>query len=283
MDKESNELQVRDDEINLYELWQVLVKRKKLIIGLFLVSMILAAVISLLMPKIYQGEAVLTISAKDISAVKDATSTSTIMTVKEIIPAQSLISVIDPMNCEKINVVSPKNAAAIIRARFLEIKGSTDKFRVSIEAKDPAKIPEFIKDLVNYLNNLPVIKRSVENCREQLTKRASELANVIEQSGVSKKTYEKMLRDGKLTIIGFSPILLDRQFSDLKIEKLTIEQRLENLSGIDVLEQPGIPTQPIRPRIKMNIALAGMASLFFGIFLAFFLEFVNKMKAKGRG
>ncbi len=47
-----------DDEINLYDYWKVIVKRKRLIIGLFLVAVLASAVISLSMPKIYRGEVV---------------------------------------------------------------------------------------------------------------------------------------------------------------------------------------------------------------------------------
>ena len=51
--KESN------DEINLYDYWKVIAKRKILIIGLFIVIVVSTAIGSFLMPDIYRGEAVL--------------------------------------------------------------------------------------------------------------------------------------------------------------------------------------------------------------------------------
>ncbi len=63
MDKEKQqELQpyqqyVEDDEIDLYELWLVLKKRKKLIIGLFLFAVIFTTIISFIMTPIYRSTA----------------------------------------------------------------------------------------------------------------------------------------------------------------------------------------------------------------------------------
>jgi uncharacterized protein involved in exopolysaccharide biosynthesis len=44
-----------EDEINLYDYWKTIAKRKRLIIGLFLASIIITALASLLMPKVYQA------------------------------------------------------------------------------------------------------------------------------------------------------------------------------------------------------------------------------------
>jgi len=46
-----SEMNLREDEINLYDYWKVIVKRRFLIIGLFLVAVVASAIISFLMPK----------------------------------------------------------------------------------------------------------------------------------------------------------------------------------------------------------------------------------------
>jgi uncharacterized protein involved in exopolysaccharide biosynthesis len=281
MDKDCNELKVTDDEINLYDLWMMIAKRKGLIIGICFISVLIAAIVSLLMPKIYQGEIVLAISKYDITVSKDMTSTN-IATVKELIPATVLINMMNPVNKAKIKMISPQNSEYIVMVKLTELKGSTDKFNLVVEATNPDKIKDFAKDFVVYLNNHPVISRSLEECRAHCIKRLTELTKVIEQSEIMKNSYEKMLLSGKLTVLGFSPVALEKQLSDLRIEKFCVEQRLKNASGIDLANGTVVSNQPIRPRIKMNIALAGMASLFTGVFLAIFLEFIKKMKDKGR-
>ena len=265
MNQNSNEHSVTEDEINLYDLWKVIAKRKVLIIAVFLISVFSAAITSSIMQKVYQGEAVLKIASKDIS---------------ELIQANMIINTFNPINQGKVGMISPQNAVAIMKANFVEIKGFNDRFKVVVQSKDPGKIQDFVKDLVMFLNENTEIKHCIEDCKELLTKRAHELALVIGQSESLKKSYEKMLQNGKVTTLGFSPISLERQLSDMRIEKLIIEKRLENISGIEVVGKPSVSNQPVKPRIKMNIALAGMASLFAGVFLAFFLEFLSKAKNK---
>ena len=281
MNQNSNEHSVTEDEINLYDLWKVIAKRKVLIIAVFLISVISAAVISLLMPKIYQGELILAISKEDVTVSKDMSATN-IAKLQELIPANVLINMISPVNKEKIKMISPQNAESIVKVKLTESKGLTDKFNVLIESTNPDTIKDFAKDFIAYLNNHPIIRRSIEECRAHCIKRLTELTKVIEQSEIIKKSYEKMLREGKLTILGFSPISLEKQLADLHIEKYCIEQRLKAASGIDFANGVTLSSQPVKPRIKMNIALAGMASLFAGVFLAFFLEFIIKMKNKDK-
>jgi capsular polysaccharide biosynthesis protein len=281
MDKDCNDIKAADDEINLYDLWRVLVKRKGLIIAVFLVAVISAAVISSIMPKIYQGETVLVISKEDITVSKDM-PTNNIAKLQELIPASVLISMISPITKEKIRMISPQNSDSIVNVKPVELKGSTDKFNLIVESTNPGEIKDFVKDFVVYLNNHSVIRKSVEECRAHCTRRLVELTKVIDQSEMIKKRYEKMLTDGKLTVLGFSPVSLEKQVADLKIEKFCLEERLKSASGIDFANGMTVSDRPIRPRIKMNIVLAGLASLFIGIFLAFFLEFIKKMKGKSR-
>ncbi|MBA3070988.1 MAG: hypothetical protein FP829_02270, partial [Nitrospirae bacterium] len=63
METQNKGTAVYEDEINLYDYWKVIVKRKRLIIGLFVIAILASAVISLLMPKIYRGEVVLKLPA----------------------------------------------------------------------------------------------------------------------------------------------------------------------------------------------------------------------------
>ncbi|MBA3061227.1 MAG: hypothetical protein FP832_06240 [Nitrospirae bacterium] len=66
----------------------------------------------------------------------------------------------------------------------------------------------------------------------------------------------------------------------MEIEKFSIEQALNRPKGVEMLEKPYILKNPVKPKIKMNIALAGIISLFSGIFLAFFAEYVERIRGK---
>lgn len=59
-----------------------------------------------------------------------------------------------------------------------------------------------------------------------------------------------------------------------------MEQAIKNLKGVEIVKQPYISNKAVKPKIKMNIALAGITSLFAGIFLAFFIEYVERIRNK---
>lgn len=241
----------REDEPGLYDYWKVIVKRKRLIIGLFVIAILAAAVISLLMPKIYLGEVVLKLPAKELTA-------------------KELFSVIGKIDAEKI---LPTTHHLVADVNLNALKDSTDKLKLIIEAKNKDDIFPAITEFVAYLNDFPIIKRFIEEERQRLLIQSEEINKVIEVSSELTRTYKKLLESGRLIHVGFNPIELEKRASDLKIERLAIEQALKRSKGVEMIEKPYILKNPVKPSIKKNIALAGITSLFAGIFLAFLLEY----------
>ncbi len=66
--------------------------------------------------------------------------------------------------------------------------------------------------------------------------------------------------------------LLTQQFEQAKIAEA------QDLPVVQVLDQAVPAIRKSKPKIKLNMLIAGAASLFLGIFLAFSLEFVEKQK-----
>ncbi|MDP3014079.1 MAG: Wzz/FepE/Etk N-terminal domain-containing protein, partial [Candidatus Subteraquimicrobiales bacterium] len=267
METQNKGTAVYEDEINLYDYWKVIVKRKILIIGLFLVATLAAAIISLLMPKIYRGEVILKLPA---------------------ITAKELLGIIGKIDAEKIKNILPETHHLIAGIKLNVLKDSTDKLQLIIEAKNTNGIPAAMTEFAAYLNNFSIITRAVEEERQRLLKQSEELSKVIEQSNKLAESYEKLLKTGKLipmgfniagfNIAGFNPIDIRKKISDWEVEKFTIEQALNRPKGVEMIEKPSILKNPVKPKIKMNIALAGMVSLFVGVFLVFLMEYVEKMR-----
>jgi len=246
-----------NDEINLYDYWKVIVKRKRLIIGLFLVAVLASAIISFLTPKIYKGEVVLKLPA---------------LTAKE------LLGIIGKIDAEKIKKFLPTTQHLITNIKLTAPKDSIDKFQLIIEARNTDALPQAATEFVAYLNNFSLINRAVEEERQRLFKQSEELSKVVEHSNELAEAYKKLLKDGKLVPLGFNPVEIRKRVSDIEMEKFAIDQAIQRPKGVEMLEKPYILKNPVKPKIKMNIALAGIASLFAGIFLAFFVEYVERMK-----
>jgi len=252
-----SEMNVREDEINLYDYWKVIVKRKSLIIGLFLVAVLASAIISFLTSKIYRGEVILKLPAKELTS-------------------KELFSVIGKIDAEKI---LPTTHHLVSDVKLNVLKDSTDKLRLVIEAKNTDALSQAAAEFVAYLNGIPLIKRFVEEERKRLLMQSEEIDKVIKGSDGLTRTYKKLLESGRLIPVGFNPIELEKRVSDLKIERLVIEQGIKRLKGVEMISSLNIPKNPVKPRIKKNIALASITSLFAGIFLAFFMEYIEKVRS----
>ncbi|MBO8143332.1 MAG: hypothetical protein H0Z16_01925 [Thermodesulfobacterium sp.] len=184
-----------ENEINLYDLWKVIVKRKKLIIGLFVIAILASVIISLLMPKIYQGKIVLRLT---------------------ILPAKEVINIIGKIDTkEDIKRIFPNTAHLITDVKLKEIKVSRnqvskDKLQLIIEAKDKNILTHAFTEFITYLNNLPFIKRFVEEERQRLSIQLEEIDKLIAKLTKNIKTYKKLFETGKITLVGFNPIELEK-------------------------------------------------------------------------
>ncbi len=131
----------------------MIVKRKTLIIGLFLVAVLASAVISLLTPKIYRGEVVLKLPAKELTA-------------------KELLGVIGKIDAEKIKKFLPTTQHLITDIKLTALKDSTDKLQLIIESKNANDIPAAMTEFAAYLNNFSIINRAVEEERQRLLKQS---------------------------------------------------------------------------------------------------------------
>ncbi len=73
---------------------------------------------------------------------------------------------------------------------------------------------------------------------------------------------------------------LDLKNRDLEIgnkrQAIMIQnQQKAAIEGMKTLQKPTVSPKPVKPRKKLVVALAGFASLFFGVFLAFFMEWLE--------
>ena len=261
-----------NDEINLYDLWKVIAKRKKLIIGLFIVIIVSTAIGSFLMPDIYRGETVLIIIKSDV------------------ITAKELTGLIGRIDREKQLSMVPKSYPNVTDIKFNTIKDSNkdsnkdskDKIVVTIDAKKIDDIPKALLEVIAYLNNINVIKSAVSRNKEILLSQSAELSDIIKSSPDLLSTSNKLFKAGKLSTMGFNPIEINKKIVETKIELLAVEQQLSRLNkgGIEIAAQPYISNHPVSPKRLLNVVVAGISSLLLGIFLAFFIEYIGNIKNK---
>jgi uncharacterized protein involved in exopolysaccharide biosynthesis len=195
------------------------------------------------------------------------------------ITAKDIVDFVGKIDREKKAKLLPNTYALIDEIKLNAFKESKDKIAIIIEAKDTNAIQAALSEIIEYINAINLVKLNVKEEQERLLKRSTELSTVIAATSELLDTYRKLLTGGKLVPVGFNPVELNKRISDIKLEKLAVEQAIQRMKGgIEIANQLYVMDKPVKPRIKMNVALSGIMSLFLGIFLAFSLEYVEKIK-----
>jgi uncharacterized protein involved in exopolysaccharide biosynthesis len=260
----------RLQEIRLSDLWAVLAKRKMTIIALFLLSLLGAALLAYSSPKIYRLEAHMKMYLP-----KEVT------TVKELPTAKDLAAIVGTIDPEKRTIIFSGGAEEITDLHLVEMKGATDKFKIVIEGRNRDMLPEALGHVVTYVEHLNVIRNSQEKITRELDQRIRDLKEAYAKSVSINKEIERRLRSSNLSSLGFNPIEINRQVLDMKNEMYRLEQERLHYRLIQPLDDPFVSKSPVKPNKAMMITVAGLCGLLFGVFLVFFMEYVEGAKSKG--
>lgn len=286
------QIQQFDDEINLLDYFQVIWKRKFLIIALVFITVLTTSVKSLFMTNIYQSTAVITpISSKEGSGVGGGLSVLALQFGG--LPGISLpgsSSVSEIVNLLNSNILREKLMVKynLMPALFYEkwdgekkdwkkggdaptvwnglrmLKGISkvnsntkdNTITISVEFHDP----EMAAKMVEYFLAALTDHMSSEAKRVAMTNR-----KYLEEQ--LEKTADPLIRQKIYNLIA------------TQIETAMMSEVKENFA-FKVIDPPRAPDKRIKPKRSQMVMISFMVSLFAGIFLAFFLEYIEKVKRK---
>jgi len=274
MDMQKDKSETEQDEMSLYDLWKIILGRKRIIFWIFLVSIISAGIISFAMPNIYRGEVGVRIQPKELISAEVGLR----IQPKELISAKELFEIVGNLNRERIETIFPQSFDSIKSVKLTQIPGSGDKFKINVELSQKAYFGEAIKIFLKYLNDIPLIARAVEESREILRKRLEEIDLVMSKSQEDAEQLQKMMIKEKLNPVGFNPVHFNKMRSDLEVEKIILKQSMKNLTGIEIVTSPIIFLKPVRPKPLLYVITAGIISLIIGVISALFLNYWDSIK-----
>ena len=103
-------------------------------------------------------------------------------------------------------------------------------------------------------------------------------SNTIQQNLQLTNTYKdqinryKISKEGQLQNI--SGLEKDIQSQLAEIENLTVKR--SNIKNIQTIKPPSSSTNPVKPRLLINVVLAFTVGMFFMFILSFFIEYISK-------
>lgn len=282
--KESEKTYVSDDdEIDLYELGMVLARRWKLIIGIFVAALIISAAVSLFLLKpVYKSSMLIKSNANAINNIKSyQPSIQEFQILTQYINAnlsagnyvliskQFGIPVNSVKHLTSLSVRQVKNSGLISVTIYVhKIKGFKSTAKGILKGINDSK----------YFTAL-----SLKNKKYLLYKKAL-LIKELDKMNYIMDNLNMLVKgtgeNGKLLSIYVHPksFLLEAGALKTEIYKVDYDLKHRLYLPFSLVSEPLAPRVPFKPNKKLIVAVSGISALFFGIFLAFFIEFIEKNK-----
>ena len=275
------------EEMDLLELWNILMKRKLQIILCFIVAVVAAGVISMYMEPIYQATATLmlknekasTLAALDPLGALTGSSQANVMLQNYIYMLTSRTMLTDVLETMGINPVTGDDLRAVNNALTVQQVTGTEILEIKFESPDR----EFAADFVNTLSQ-KFIDTTRDDNRSDLRTAREYLAEQIEIVAAQLKEAEEKLRSFRETERVIQPmqdssllvqqyVQWDTELTQTKIARIEVEQRLtqiqEKLLAQDeiIISSTTIQNNPLvqsyQQRLAdLEIALSGARELY---------------------
>lgn len=284
----TNQEESSEEEINLLDYWRVIWKRKIFIISVIFLITLISVIISINAIEIYQTTAIISplreekggggmsllsqqfgglgsIAGISLPSSKSSTEIMNLlnsnMIREKMINKYDLLPVLfskkwDKEKKEWIN--KPPTMWDGIRALSSRIKVTNnikaDTITVSAEFYDPETTVVLVDDLLSTLTE--------------------HMSNESKKSALIKRRYlEDQLRSTS------DPIIRQKIYNLISQQVETaMMSEMNEYFAYKVIDPPRVPDRRIRPDKRKTVVLSFIVSSFIGVFLAFFLEYIKKLR-----
>ncbi len=264
---------MEEDTIELVGYLRVIWKRKRLILVGTLVCIIAVGVISLRLPEIYRAEVLISIGKK-LSSVFPSSSVAAFDTPKNLtksIPAEY------GLNDDEEALKYPLKAE--------EVRG-TPLIKVIQEGPDRKKVEEFLKGVVNRLidDHLRKTETSLQPYRVFIGKLETDIKMIQKDIAQLEVQLEKMNieKTDPVAVAMIQNNLWQRgtNLRDTQQDLLFHRSIVDRLKKYQTKMVGGVktPHSPVRPNKERNVMIASVVGLMMSLFLAFFIEYVGKVR-----
>ena len=270
---------MEEEEIDLREYINVLIKRKGIIISIFLIAVITAAIISYFaLSPIYRSSTVFSVAQVDGQPVINITE------ALEIIKSNVVLD-------EVINQMSLEETTEQLKPQITtESLNGTNFIKVTVEADTPEKVKSLVENIVKVFieQNQDEYKEKVKLIEDRLKILELQVAEFEKNIQEIEKTKKKIAASEELseterqfqTSLLLSSSVTERElYNDLTEQINILQLSLKDCQDFKIINYAQLSAVPIKPNKKLNIVIAGVLGLFVGIFVSFFLEFWQKGKS----
>ena len=250
-----------DDEISLIELWQILARRKALIMACFIVSLAAGAAVALLQTPVFEANVSLRIGK-----------------VKSGPEGESSVPLEDASELTARLLAQGGISKATVQ------KGSTTIVQLAATGGTPEDAKRKLEDAVQEVlkthetilaeSTRPVAGRikALDLQQEAHSKQYAEISALIDQLRQRDPVQAALLVLERRSISSV--------FTQIEAERLRLAQLLTppQTQATELLGNITAPAAPVKPKKALVLALAAALGMMGGVMLAFFAEFMAKAK-----
>jgi len=291
-----------EDEPDLIYYWNVVNKRKWMIVGLTLLIVIIAAIVSFATPKTYESDAIIQlgeVNGKLIFKPEEAKimiRTSRILEPvidkfflkeerpsliefnKKILEVDFIKEQVQPgtyvvtnyvyLKIRSNNAVKSKEMVLAVIDEFFDYadEGFNEKKNMVVWDYNQTK-RQAEKEF-----NIQELKKDISDLQKQIGSLSS---SDLSTEGISKITLLNSILDS------YKSRLLDEKNKKISLEQtlttleIDLDEKLVNTNEFKIISEPSVPSKHVEPKIRQNLAIALVLGLFFSVLLAFFLEAIK--------
>ena len=291
-----------DDEIDLYELVMVLARRWKLILGIFVAALIISAAVSLFLLKpVYKSSMLIKSNADAINSIKsyqpsillnNPNANQNIKTYQEFqILTQYINAINTNLSAGNYALISkqfgiPVNFVKHLNSLSVRQVKNSGLISVTIYVHKTKGFKSIAKGILKGINDSKYFTAlSLKNKKYLLYKKALLIKELDKMNYIMDNLnmlVKGMGENGKLLSFYVHPksFLLEAGALKTEIYKVNYDLKHRLYLPFSLVSAPLAPSVPFKPNKKLIVAVSGISALFFGIFLAFFLEFIEKNKKR---
>lgn len=279
-----------EDEIDLKELWKVLLKCKKMLILLTGSITFVACVYALFITKpLYEAKAVLEIG----SYSNSNSNTNTNMNVNWIENPSTVLKKIE------INYIENRNTEEKVWLNKISfVKGTQNLLELSVLGFSKELATAYLKEIEASISirhqklidaYIDSVKMKIENLNTQKAELLIEKERLGEELNRKSNYIEKFVKENPAVAAVYSIELNNYtvELKNLKNSIYTINNQLndlkldissKNLKMTEFIDNITASDRPVKPKKALIIVVGFVTGLILSVFLAFFLELIGKNK-----
>jgi uncharacterized protein involved in exopolysaccharide biosynthesis len=278
-----------EDEINLLDLFIVLLKHKRMIFGVVFIAGVVAVISSLLMTNIYRSECTIVPIEQEKTSL--SSSLSALGDLGAMVASQTGIGGAGSLEKFEIVLKSRELTNGLVEKHKLMpviFEDSWDEKTKTWKTEEPPTLQDAYTSMQNMLEIKPDKKANVLKlgflspdpvlAQKLLGYYVNGMSEFLRQQSLENVVTQSKARQDQLVTTA-DPLLRTKLAEIIAqyVEKETLA-KVQRYYGFNIIDPPFIPEKKFKPKRSLICILSVIVAFFLAVFLSFIFEYVSNLK-----